>query len=197
MTHEDRATRAIVCAVSVVGSRRICALVLVAALLAACGGTASTPQPAGYPLNACPAVGSGAVVPSAGYQLVAPGAIAFAWKELHNETPPGNACGAQSVKGAALTIHRGEIVGNVEVNFVATLNRAAPLVAPDPNAPRLQLFRIDDAGPSLLETVPIQLDEQYKAIGTVLPGAPVGRYRMTIISQTNEVLADGTFTIVE
>jgi len=55
----------------------------------------------------------------------------------------------------------------------------------------------DDAGPMLLETVPLPLDEQYKAVGTVLPGAPVGRYRMTILSQTNEVLADGTFTIVE
>ena len=183
---------------SVVGWLRVCALFLGAALLAACGGgTAGTPQPAGYPLNACPAVGAGSIVPSSGYQLVTPGTIAFAWKELRNETPPGNACGAQSVKGAELTIHRGELNNDPQVNFVATLNRAVPLVAPDPVVPRLQLFRIDDAGPMLLETVPLPLDEQYKAVGTVLPGAPVGRYRMTIISQTNEVLADGTFSIVE
>jgi hypothetical protein len=184
--------------VSVVGSLRICALFLGVALVAACGGgTAGTPQPAGYPLNACPVVGAGAITASSGYQLVTPGEIAFGWKEWHNETPAGSACGAQSVKGAELTIHRGAIVGNVEVNFVATLNRVAPLAAPDPVSPRLQLFRIDDAGPTLLETVPIQLDEQYKAMGAVLPGAPVGRYRVTILSQANEVLADGTFTIVE
>jgi hypothetical protein len=183
--------------VRVDGLLRNCALGLLVALLTACGGAAGTPPPAGYPLNACPVIGDGGIVPQEGYQLVVPGQIVFGWAVRHNETPSTLACGAQSVQGAKLTIRRSELGTDPKVDWVATLRRAVPLVAPEAAPPRLQLFKVDDAGPSLIETTPLTLAEQYAAIGAILPGAPLGRYRMTIISQTNEVLAEGSFTIVE
>lgn len=177
---------------------RYLSLVIAAAVIASCAGSAEvTETPLGYPLIACPATGDGAIPARPGADLVLPGTIAFNYAMWHNKSRSSTTCGAQSVEGAKTTIHPEDLVGDAGIPFVATLQRAIPLQAPDNRRPRLRLFRLDGSGP-------VQIDEQvlasgpaYRTMGWVLPGAPPGRYRMQILSADGEILADGTFEIVE
>lgn len=167
----------------------------VVALLSACRGTAGTPVPAGYPLNAC-APGDPAVKPR-GSHLLVPGEVKVGWQVWHNETPDSFACGAQSVDGAKAAIRLSDMADDLPIAWAATFRRAVPLQAPEPEPPRAELFLITSDDWVLIERMEVPLEHQYGAMGYLSPGLKVGTYRMIILSAADEFLAEAVFKVVE
>ena len=167
---------------------------------AGCVTVAPTPLPAGFPLNPCPVAGADAITPREGYRLVVPGEVVFGYELWHNETPDSRACGAQSVKGGRTAFSLDDVPSGI-IPWVATYRRAVPLRVPEQANWEARLFRLDTAGPVLVETVKIQWTmEQYGVtlgnLDTPLrePVTPA-RYRLIVVSPAGEELASGEFEV--
>ena len=169
---------------------------LVAVLAGCVSGTAGTPLPLGYPLNACPATGADAVTPRGSHLLVV-GEVSVGWLVWHNEMPDNQACGAQSVDGAQTVIRQSDLPDDRPISWAATFRRAVPLQAPATGTPRLELLRVTTDAWVVVERIEIALEQQYGAMGSFAPGLDVGRYRAIVLAPSGEMLAEGSFEIVE
>jgi hypothetical protein len=174
-------------------------LLLIALALIGCTGVATTPIPAGHPLNPCPMTGAGAVTPREGYRLVAPGEVAFAYEAWHNETPDSFACGAQSIKGGKTSITSADFPSGI-LPWVATFRRAVPLLAPEPVPPKARLLLLTASGAALVETIDLPPGQaQYGTLSNAFEGnldPDPGLYRLDVVSASGEVLATGQFELL-
>ena len=148
--------------------RRLAAT-LVATLVAACGASAMTPIPAGFPLNACSVDGTQSGRAKDGFELLPPGAIAFAYAQWHNETPASFLCGAQSVRGARTVIRRSDLPSGI-LPWAATFRRAVPLQVAAPEPPRARLVKLEDSGETLVAMLQAQSGPQFGALGNAFEG---------------------------
>lgn len=175
-------------------------LVIVALGVCACTGSAATPGPHEFPLVPCRLDVPGAPTAPPEYGIVLPGTIVFTRDAWHNLTPIDRHCGAQAVRGAALTFDLSTFGGEDGITWVATLARPASLASPDPVPPTVSLYRLDAAGPILVSPF-IHVDygsqsEQYRMMGSYGHDARPGSYVMRIVSGDGSLLAEGTFVIV-
>jgi hypothetical protein len=178
---------------------RVIAAALTVTLISACGGSAMTPIPAGFPLNACSVAGMRSERADEGFELLPPGSIAFAYDVWHNDTPASFACGAQSVTGAQTVIRRSDLPSGI-LPWAATYRRALPLQVAEPEPPRARLVMLGIDGETLVEMIQTMSGPQFGGLGNAFEGVmpiPLGRYRMDVLSASGELVASGTFVIVE
>ena len=177
--------------------RSLLAFAIIALIVVGCVGQAPTRGRPEFPLVACALDVAGAPTPPAGYTLIAPGTIAFAWDEWHNVSGSNTSCGAQAVRGATSVIAFSILAGEDRIPWAATLAWPGRPTAPDPELPTMTLFRLDAGGPVVVATETGQRVEQYRMIGNYGHDAVPGSYLMRIVSGSGSLLAEGRFDIVE